>query len=146
MMDKIIVLQSNSSETFFWTPDPQTPEPDDLRPVEQIDALTPNGMLLASLGSCTAATLHTYAQHHGLDLEYVELHLQYGDLSAEGRESNQENGNATGQIEEKLFLYGELSKQDHERLISVAHQCTIHRMLLGGMYIKLGEENAANQA
>jgi len=27
------------------------------------------------LGSCTATVLHTYAQHHGVDLREVELRL-----------------------------------------------------------------------
>jgi len=132
MLEKVVVL-SNSSETIFWTPDTQS---ETFRPVEQISALTPNGMLLASLGSCTATALHAYAQNHNLDLQYIELRLQCGRLDASEREDHKRNGKSAEQIEEEIVLYGRLSPQEHDRLLDIAHQCSIHRMLNNGMEVK----------
>ena len=129
MPEKIVVLQNDKFETVFWAPDPWEPESDTFRPVEQIGALTPHSMLLASLGASTATDLHTYAQKHGLDLQDVELRLQYGRLFAADRESYADNGNGAGQIEEEIVLYGELSSAEHDTLIDIAQQCSISKML-----------------
>jgi len=138
MPEKVVVL-SNRSETIFWVPDTQS---DAFRPVEQISALTPDGMLLASLGSCTAIALHAYAQNHNLDLQYVELRLQSGRPDAPEREDHKRNGKSAEQIEEEIVLYGRLSPQEHDSLLDIAHQCSIHKMLKNEIEVKslLGDE------
>lgn len=132
MLEKVVVL-SNSSETIFWAPDTQS---DVFRPVEQISALTPNEMLLASLGSSTATALHAYAQNHNLDLQYVELRLQCCRLDAPECDDHKRNGNGAEQIEEEIVLYGRLSPQEHDRLLDIAHQCSIRRLLDKGMEVR----------
>jgi putative redox protein len=136
MAEKVVVLQTSSLESFFWAPDPQAPEPDQLVPIEQINALTPSGMLLASLGSCTATVLHTYAKNHGLDLQDVELRLQYGWSPAEKYARHRESRRANGKIQEEIVLYGNLSAEEHHKLLGVAHRCSVHRMLNGGLQVK----------
>jgi uncharacterized OsmC-like protein len=131
MASTVVVLQSKDSETLFWIP---TPESNELRPTEQIDALSPDAMLLASLGSSTAQSLHAYAQTHGLNLQDVELRLQYEQR--ENGANYRENGKRAGKIEEEIVLYGSLSPGEHDRLLSVAHQCFIYRMLDGGVEVK----------
>ena len=132
MPEKVVVL-SNNSETIFWAPDLKC---DEFRPVEQINALTPNGMLLASLGSCTATALHAYAQDHDLDLQYVELRLQCGQLDTQVCEDHKRNGKGTEQIEADIVLYGRLESDAHDRLFDIAHQCSIHKMLKDGMAVR----------
>ncbi len=136
MVDKVVVFQTNSFENFFWTPDPRAPESDQLRPIDQINALTPSGMLLASLGSCTATVLHTYAKNHGLDLQDVELRLQYGWSPAENYARYRGNRKSKGQIQEEIVLYGNLSAEEHNKLLDIAHRCSIHRMLNSGLQVK----------
>jgi uncharacterized OsmC-like protein len=131
MARTVVVLQRKDSETLFWIP---TSESSELRPTEQIDALSPDAMLLASLGSSTAQSLHAYARTHGLNLQDVELRLQYGQL--ENGANYRENGKRAGKIEEEIVLYGSLSPGEHNRLLSVAHQCFIYRMLDGGVEVK----------
>lgn len=133
MAEKIVVLQSKQFETSFWAPDPES---DAFRPVEQINALTPCGMLLASLGSYTAMVLHTYAQNHGLDLQDVELRLQYGRPFTDDWENSGENGRHQEPIEEEIVLYGRLSSAEHDKLLDIAHQCSIHKILNSEMEVK----------
>ena len=134
MAEQVVVLQSKRFETLFWVPTLHDPTSGEFLPVEQIDALTPGGMLLASLGSCTAAMLHTYAQHHGLDLQDVEVRLQYGQLGAEER--NGQNGKHKGRIEEEIVLFGGLKPEEHHKLLSIAQRCSVHNMLDRGMEVR----------
>jgi putative redox protein len=143
MSETVVVLQSKRLETLFWVPTPHDPASGELLPVEQIDALTPGGMLLASLGSCTATVLHTYAQHHGLDLQEVEVRLQYGQLGAEERKG--QNGKHKGRIEEEIVLFGGLKPEEHHKLLSIAQRCSVHNMLDRGMEVRSWlEENRAD--
>lgn len=132
MPEKVVVL-SNYSETIFWAPDLKY---DEFRPVEQISALTPNGMLLASLGSCTATALHAYAQDHDLDLQYVELRLRCDQLDTQECEDHTRYGQGTEQIEAEIVLYGRLLPDEHDRLLDIVHQCSIHKMLKDGMAVR----------
>jgi uncharacterized OsmC-like protein len=132
MAEKVVVL-SNNSETIFWVPDLQC---DELRPVEQINTLTPNGMLLASLGSCTATALLTYAKDHNLDLQVVELRLQCGQLDTQRCADRKRSGKGTEQIEAEIVLYGRLLSEEHDRLLEIAHQCSVHRFLKDGMTVR----------
>jgi putative redox protein len=92
-------------------------------------------MLLASLGSCTAIVLHTYAQHHDVALQEVELNLSYEREfredceNCEGIEKYQEH------IQEEIQLSGDLTTAEHDKLMHIAHQCSIYKMLESGIEI-----------
>lgn len=133
MAERLVVLQSNSFETFFLAPDPQFGQ---LRPIEQIDGLTPYGMLLASLGSSTATHLNAFAQTHGLDLQHIELRLQYGPLFQEGSDDVREKSTDAGRIEAEIILYGNLSAEERDILLGIAGGAGIHNMLNHRMAVK----------
>jgi uncharacterized OsmC-like protein len=132
---RVVVLQSCDAETTFWAPDSASPEPNGFRPVERIEALTPDSLLLASLGSSTAQVLHAYAKRHGIDLEHVELRLAYEPITHTDQEHQHEAGIRTGQIDEEILFYGQLLPAEYETLLHIADQCSIHRMLNGGLEI-----------
>ena len=136
MLKTIVITQSKRFETVFWTPDPNCPESDDYRPVEQIHDLTPFEMLLASIGSSTAKDLHTFAQDQGLDLQDVELRLRYRRPFAEANDDIQADRNHKEQIDEEILLYGTLSASDHKQLLGIADQCSIYKMLQRGMEVR----------
>lgn len=77
MGEKVKIRQNNNFEIQFWGSDPHDAESDALLQVTHLHALTPYGMMLASLGSCTTIVLHTYAQNHHIDLREVEILLEY---------------------------------------------------------------------
>jgi uncharacterized OsmC-like protein len=136
MAEKVIIRQNNRFETEFWALDPHHPESDELQPVHHLHALTPYGMLLAGLGSCTAIVLHTYAQHHGLDLREVELVLQYDRVYKEDCEKCEEILRYEEQIQEDIKLTGELGPKQRHKLFLISRQCPIHKMLESGVGVQ----------
>jgi len=134
-------------ETEVLAVDPHLPDSDQLHPVEGITQLTPYGMLLASLGACTAIVLHTYAQNHEVDLDEVELRLQYARVFSEDCEQCEDIGQYTEQIAEQIVLSGELTPQKRHRLFLVSRHCPIHRMLSQGIEVtsRLEEPSVTGQ-
>jgi uncharacterized OsmC-like protein len=138
MTERMIVRQNNQLETEFLAVDPHQPESTEFRSIERIHQLTPHGMLLASLGGCTGTLLHTYAQNHGLSLRQVELRLIYNEASNEYPE---EIDRYQEKIEEEIILFGELDEGQRNKLLSIAKQCSIHKMIEEGIHVdsKLAE-------
>lgn len=141
MAEKVIIRQKSSFETEFLGPDPHHPEDDQVYPVTAIHHLTPYGMLLASLGSCTAIVLHTYAQSHGLALHEVEMRLTYDRVFKDDCINCAEIDRYEEKVWEEIILTGELDHAERDRLYRVSKQCPIHKMMEDGMVIesKLGE-------
>lgn len=101
-----------------------------------IHELTPYGMLLASLGGCTAIILNTYAQNHGVAVHEVEVDLEYERVFAQDCIDCEEIEQYTEQITQRLTLRGDLSDKDRAKLFHIAHQCPIDRMLQAGIRIE----------
>jgi putative redox protein len=136
MGEKVIVRQNSDFGTLILAADPHDPESDHLHPVEGLHQLTPYGMLLSSLGSCTAIVMHTYAQHHHVHLDEVELRLEYGRVFKDDCEDCEGIDEYEERIEEEIVLMGDLSPQDRKRLFAVSKQCPIHKMVQRGIEIR----------
>lgn len=138
MGESVIVRQNSEFETEILALNPHDPDDHQFHRVEDVRYLTPYGMLLAGLGSCTAIVIHTYAQHHGVNLREVELRLSYdrvfGDdcLQCEGIDEYRE------QITEEIVLTGVLTPQERKRLFAVSKHCPIHKMLKSGVEVLSG--------
>lgn len=63
MSEKVFVRQNKNFEVSFWAVNPEKPDSDDFQPVHALHEVTPYGMLLISLATCTAQVVLTYAQH-----------------------------------------------------------------------------------
>lgn len=135
MAESVIVRQNSQFETEILALDPHDPTDQRLHPVEGIHQLTPYGMLLAGLASCTAIVLHTYARHHGLDLQEVVLRAQYDRVFVEDCEQCETIEEYRERIEEEITLIGELTARQRERLYMVSRHCPIHKMLSQGIEI-----------
>jgi uncharacterized OsmC-like protein len=134
--EKVLIRQNDKFEMGFWAVDPDEQDSEEFQPVAHIHDLTPYGMLLASLGSCTAIVLHTYAQNHGVELEEVEVRLQYERVFKEDCENCDEIERYDEQIEEEIVLSGDLASAEYHKLSHIAHQCSIYKMIDSGMTIK----------
>lgn len=143
MAEKVVVRQDSQFRTLILSADPENIHSQTLEPVEDIHQLTPYGMLLSSLGSCTALVLHTHAQNHDISLNQVEIILEYERVFREDCEDCEEAGDYTEEIREKFNLTGEISLAEREKLIRVAHYCPIYKMLRKG--IKVNTQNVQDR-
>ncbi len=135
MGESVIVRQNNSFETEILARDPHNPDDPEFYSVDHMHQLTPYGMLLAGLGSCTAIVLHTYAHHHGVELQEAELHLEYDRVFAEDCEECEGIEEYREQIETEIVLRGPLMPEERKRLFAVSKHCPIHKMLKHGIEV-----------
>ena len=103
-------------------------EQGEMEPVSSLGDLTPYGMLLAGLGSCTTVVLHTYAQSHGIELSRAEVRLRYERDFKEDCENCEDIDRYEERIRVRAAFEGELSKQDREKLERGARLCSIHKI------------------
>ena len=136
MGEKVIVRQNSRFETEILALDPHYPDAHHFYPVGDVRQLTPYGMLLAGLGSCTSIVLHTYAQHHGVDLQEVELRLQYDRVFADDCEDCEGIEEYREQIAAEIVLSGELMPEERKRLLRVSRHCPIHKILKQGIEVQ----------
>lgn len=100
----------------------------EMGPVEGLQDLSPHGLLLAALGECTAVLLHSYAARRQVGLAEVEVRMWWEECT-----DCRDEGSGQEQVRLELWLSGSLEEADRKRLVSVAKQCPIHRMLHGGV-------------
>ena len=136
MGERIIVRQDSDFITEILANDPHNPESDEFEVVEHIHQLTPYGMLMASLGSCTGIVLHTYAQHHDIALDEVEMHLAYDRIFAEDCEQCEGIEEYVEHFEMELNPIGDLTEQERHRLDVVSKYCPIHKIISHGADVK----------
>ncbi len=134
--ERVSVWQNSDYETMFSAPPVEEPESADLHPVQHIHELSPYGMMLASLGSCTTIVLHSYAENHGIPLRAVEIHLEYDRIFKEDCDNCETINEYKEIIREEIRFEGDLSAGDRTRLERVAHACPIYRMFLHGIEIE----------
>ena len=77
MSEKVIVRMNTNFEVGIWAVNPNEPDSDNFEPINQIYELTPYGMMLASLADCTGQVVISYARHHDVGLQEVELKAEY---------------------------------------------------------------------
>jgi putative redox protein len=136
LAESVIVRQNSSFEIEILARDPHNPQDDRFHAVDAVHHLTPYGMLLSGLGSCTAIVLHTYAQHHDVNLREVELHLTYDRVFADDCVECEDIQEYREQIDEQIVLTGDLTPQERRKLFSVSKHCPIHKMLIQGIEVR----------
>ena len=134
MADRVIVWQDSEFRTRFWAE--EEGKAGKMEEAKQIHQLNPYSMMLASLGSCTAIVLNTYAQYHHFNLDEVEIHLQYNRNYKKDCETCEEVGNYSEEIVEEMKFKGRLSDEERQKLLHVAHACPIYKMFKEGTPIK----------
>ncbi len=94
----------------------------------QDSAPNPVQLLLSALGACTTVTLQMYADNKGIQIDHVEVHLQ---LNPEGEPEAGQNI-----IVRKIVLKGDFNEEQHKRLLKVAENCPIHKLLTSNIQIQ----------
>jgi putative redox protein len=85
---------------------------------------SPHEYLGAALAACTSMTLKMYAGRKEMKLDNAIVTVDI--------ERNDEVETFSRQIE----LQGDLSAEEKERLLEIAHKCPIHKVLAGQIQIK----------
>jgi putative redox protein len=85
--------------------------------------MSPYGLLLASLASCTAITLRMYINRKMWAIDEIIVNLEL---------SQTEKG---VHIDSKLSFTGEVNDEQRMRLITIADACPIHKILVGNIEI-----------
>jgi uncharacterized OsmC-like protein len=135
MAEIVVVRQKSNFKTDFLAADTDSPDMEarELKPVHAIHDLTPYGMVLAGLGSCTTILLHSYAHHHGVHLEEVELRVSYDRVFDEDCERCEEIGEYTEQIDAEVVLTGEFDEKERNKLFLISKRCPVHNILHDGI-------------
>lgn len=101
-------------------------EPTDIGGADK--GFAPYELLLASLGSCTAITLRMYADRKEWNLESVAV-----SLNMEQEETK--TGKHTV-FKRTIKLQGNLDSKQKERLLAIAKQCPVAKLLKGQIEIE----------
>ena len=88
---------------------------------------TPDRLILASLGACTAITLKMVAARRQIPLTGLSVELE---LNPDGKP---ETGNA---IVRRIALQGDLDEVQRAQLLKTANVCPMHKLLTGEIHIQ----------
>lgn len=99
----------------------------------------PYGLLLGSLGACTAMTLRMYARHKKIDLEDVTVHLKHDRIHAKDCEDCETSEGRIDEITREITVTGELTDEQKQRLVEIAEKCPVHRTLTSETKIRTSE-------
>ena len=97
------------------------------------EGMAPYELLLSSLGACTAMTLRMYADRKQLPISEVEVHLTFEKIKPEDCEgcTPEEIAGKTEiqHISRIIYITGELTTEQEERIRYVATRCPVHLTL-----------------
>lgn len=136
MAERVVVYQDRSFRTQYKAADPQEGDTDVVDNVMHLHNLTPYGMLLASLGTCTAIVVNTYARNHDIPLRGVTVDVDYGRVYAEDCDDCEMDTKYEEVIRKQISFEGELESAQIDRLHQVAKACSVSKMLANGIRIE----------
>jgi putative redox protein len=89
----------------------------------------PYPLLLASLGSCTSMTVSMYARAKNWPLKSVKVQLRHSKMKIGEPTAEEDKAPERDYIEREIQLIGDLSEEQHQRLLEIANKCPVHRTL-----------------
>ncbi len=92
-------------------------------------APTPSELLLSAIGTCVTITLRMYARRKEWPVEKIKLDLRLESVK-------KENGDIKHIIYETLYLTGELTEEQKDRMKSLIPKCPVSKIVTGEVEIK----------
>lgn len=99
----------------------------------------PYDYLLAALGVCTSMTIGLYARRKKLPLENITVSLRHSRIHARDCEECETKEGMLDRIDMDIALTGQLSPEQHARLMEIAAKCPVHRTLKSEIDIRMKE-------
>jgi putative redox protein len=96
----------------------------------------PYELLLAALGACTSMTIQMYAERKHWPLQGVQVSLSHSRVHAVDCAECDTKEGMIDRIEVEISLSGDLSHEQHERLLEIANRCPVHRTLVSPVVIQ----------
>jgi len=118
-----------STDRHNWVADEPMPEGTDEGP-------TPYEMLLGGLAACTTLTLRLYANHKGIDLQWVKAEYEFDRLHLRDcEECESEDEGLIERVRAHVTLGGTFTLAERQRLAQIVGRCPVHKTLTHGMKI-----------
>ena len=137
MSERIRLTQNQDYQVEFLAADPHQPDSGELVSVHGLHEITPYTMMLFSLAGCTAQVTLGYAAHHQIDLEEVEIELEYQRDYEEDCENCEEIEKYQEAIQGEILFRGDLSEDQKQKLHRIARQCPIEKMYEHGIPVEI---------
>jgi uncharacterized OsmC-like protein len=97
---------------------------------------TPYDYLVAGLGACKAITMRMYADRKKWPLDAAMISLTHNKLHADDCRDCETRKGYLDEIQGTIFLEGDLSTEQRQRIAEIADKCPVHRTLKGEIRIK----------
>jgi putative redox protein len=135
MSERVVVYQDKSFRTEFRAADPNDEDSQDVETVMHLHNLTPYGMLLASVGACTAIVVNSYARNHGIPLRGLTVDVTYDRVFVDDCDDCDGDHPYEEIIREQVDFEGHLDEVQLKRLHQVVKACSVRRMLENGIRV-----------
>ncbi|MCQ0092011.1 bifunctional alpha/beta hydrolase/OsmC family protein [Roseovarius sp. M141] len=89
--------------------------------------MSPYGFLSAGLGACTSMTIRMYARRKGWPLDHVRVDVCHDKVHAQ--DADTPSPAKVDQFTRVIYLDGDLTSDQRERLLEIADKCPVHRTL-----------------
>src|SRR5215471_1637100 len=86
----------------------------------------PYDYLLTALGVCTSMTIGLYARRKQIPLENITVSLRHSRIYAKDCQECETKDGMLDRVEVEVELTGQLSKEQHAKLLEVAEKCPVH--------------------
>ena len=94
------------------------------------DGPDPYTLLLSALGGCISMTVTLYARRKNWPLERVTVHLRQQRVHAKDcLECERSMEGFAHRIKRSITVEGDLTDEQHARLLEIAHKCPVHKTL-----------------
>ncbi len=94
------------------------------------EGLSPYELLLAAVGACTAMTLKMYIERKKLPISEVEVLLTFDRIHIDDCDSCDKQGREDQKeiqhISRLIYVTGEVTEEQKERLLYIAGRCPVH--------------------